>query len=144
VVIVVTLRLDDLVREGKDFKWERPAACPKCGGKLWSHGFTSRFFQGFSDLFWLKRFRCPGCKAILTPRPEGYWPRIQSDIESIYRTLQERLNFYVWPPGVPRQRAGHWLRGFHRKLALFPHWRAKDDDLTAALATGRGSGLRFV
>lgn len=144
MVIVVTLRLDDLFREGKDFKWERPSACPKCQGKLWSHGFTSRIFQGFSGLFWLKRFRCPGCKSVLTPRPEGYWARIQSDIESIFRTLRERLKFYAWPPGTSRQRAGYWLRGFLRTLALFPHWRAQKDDLPAALTTARGSGLRFV
>jgi len=144
VVIAVTLRLEDLFRQGKDFKWERPCACPKCQGKLWGHGFTSRYFQGFSSVLWIKRFRCPGCGTVLAFRPQGFWPRIQYSIEVIFQALQLRLTAHRWPRGMSRQRAGHWLSGFHLKLRLHPAWRVSGDHLGAALAAGRASGLRFV
>lgn len=147
VVIAVTLRLDDLFRQGKDFKWERPQACPKCQGKLWGHGFTSRFFQGFPGAFWIKRFRCTLCGSVLIFRPEGFWPRLQSSIEVIFQALLARLKHRRWPQGLPRQRAGHWLAGFHVRLRFHPEWRRVEgapSSLEAALTAGLASGVRFV
>lgn len=142
MVIAVTLRLEDLFREGKNFKWERPCACPKCEGKLWGHGYTPRFFQGFSASFWLRRFRCIGCKIVITLRPAGFWPRLQSSIEAIYEALHSRLLNYRWPLGMSRQRGGHWLRRFHFRLRFHAEW--KRNTLLQTLAHARESGLCFV
>jgi hypothetical protein len=142
VVIAVTLRLEDLFREGKNFKWQRPDSCPSCQGKLWGHGFTPRFFQGFSSGFWLRRFRCVNCKIVFTLRPAGFWHRLQSSIEAIYQALRSRLEGYRWPAGTGRQRARHWLAGFHVCLRFHAEWRRPS--LAAALAEAMASGLRFV
>ncbi len=146
MVIGVTLRLEDLFRQGKDFKWERPQACPKCEGKLWGHGFVSRYFQGFPGVLWIQRYRCVGCKTVLVFRPLGFWPRLQSSIEAVFEILLARLRARRWPRGVPRQRGGHWLTGFLRCLRHHPEWRVPGDGggLGAALAAARASGLRFV
>ena len=144
MVIPVTLRLDDLIRQGKDFKWERPCACPKCQGKIWGHGFVPRYFQGFSGVFWIKRFQCTVCRAVLVFRPSGFWPRLQSSINTIYQALLVRLQSRRWPEDLPRQRAGHWLSGFHRLLRRYSEWQGGGEDLGAALAAARASGLRFV
>jgi hypothetical protein len=139
----VTLRLEDLFRLGKNFKWERPMGCLKCKGKLWGHGFSARYFQGFPGVLWIKRWRCSICRAVLTSRPEGYWPRIQSSIQAIFGALRVRLTIYRWPPGTSRQRGWHWLWGFLARLQRQPEWRS-GDDLKEALERGRSSGLRFV
>ena len=144
MVIPVTLRLDELFRQGKDFKWDRPCACPKCEGKLWGHGWTSRYFQGFSSAFWLRRYRCTKCRVVITLRPAGFWPRLQTCIEQIYQILRQRLASYRWPAGMNRQRAGHWLRGFHLKLRFHPEWSIPDASLVQALDLAMGSGIRFV
>jgi hypothetical protein len=145
VVIDVTLRLDDLFRQGKNFKWERPTGCPKCQRKVYGHGFTPRYFQGFSSVFWLRRFRCTGCSSVLVLRPSGFWPRLQSSIEVIFQALQARLGMERrWSEGIPRQRGGHWLRGFLSRLRRHPEWLAGEGDLPGALTLARASGRRFV
>jgi hypothetical protein len=144
VAISVTLRLDELFSQGKDFKWERPCACPKCQGKIWGHGFVSRYFQGFSSALWIKRFRCTACRAVIAFRPSDYWPRLQTSAEAIFRALLGRLESHCWPQGVSRQRAGHWLAGFLRSLRLHPEWGSRGEDLPAQLAAARASGLRFI
>src|SRR3990167_2221002 len=67
MVLSTTISLEQLFREGREFKWEKPNGCPKCKKLLWGHGFSSRYFNGFSELFWIKRYRCSNrdCKTVI-------------------------------------------------------------------------------
>jgi hypothetical protein len=111
--------LNQLSTEGKNFKWKRPI-CPKCSGKVWGHGFVLTFFNGFPDLLFIKRYRCPSksCRKVIIMRPSGFWKKFQTNIEEIFNALVDRLEGLSWPLGVPRQRGGHWLRKFINKMKM--------------------------
>lgn len=111
MLIAVNIPITDLAKYGKNFQWPRPT-CPKCEGKVWGHGFRFRYFSEFSDGLYLKRYRCSNCKVVISLTPIGYWPRFRSPIDLIYSTIHNRLKQLSWPPGVTRQRGGHWLRKF--------------------------------
>jgi hypothetical protein len=102
---------------GKAFVWE-PHDCESCRRPMWGHGFVSRYFTEIAASLYLKRFRCPGCGTVATVRPEGYWPRVRSAIATIYAVLNFRVNSGLWPEGSARQRCGHWLRRFGRKVRM--------------------------
>lgn len=102
--------IDLLSRDGKNFKWQKPSACPNCGLYLWGHGFVGRYFDDLASKLWLKRYRCPHCKIVITMIPVGRIQRFRYSLSHIFKTLIERLNFYQWPPWTTRQRAGHWMR----------------------------------
>ena len=67
----VNIRLEVLSREGKRFKWTRPPPC-KCGHIFWGHGYVARYFDGYSEKLWLKKWRCPLCRSLITFFPNGY------------------------------------------------------------------------
>jgi hypothetical protein len=52
-------------------------------------------------------------------RPVGYFPRFQSPIHQIRRSLACRLKTGRWPPSTSRSRQGHWLRALSRKVLAF-------------------------
>jgi hypothetical protein len=85
---------------------------------MWGHGYVSRYFTEITASVYLKRFRCPSCGAVATVRPEGYWPLIRTAIARIFAVLKARVGSGGWPPGAPRQRWGHWLRRFVRKVRM--------------------------
>jgi hypothetical protein len=111
------ITLQTLSTEGKDYKW-LPCRCEKCDRNMWGHGFVSRYFEGFTQVF-MKRYRCPECKTVVTTRPEGFRRYVRSPIEIIYHSLRIRFSSGSWPPETPRQRGGHWLRRFvvHAKMS---------------------------
>jgi hypothetical protein len=115
MIIHRMINLEQLSKEGKSYKWENEN-CNKCSHIMWGHGFTSRYFQSFSDPLYMKRYRCPNCKAIVTTRPLGYWQLVRTEAEKVFDTLHYRLTHYVFPPvwpiGISRQRGGYWLRKF--------------------------------
>jgi len=107
----------DLIRlsqEGKRYKWKRPDECTQCKGKLWGHGYVSAYFDCCSGLVYLKRWICSLCRLVIKMKPIGYWKYFRSSIGEILKTLQYRLTQYLWPPGVSRQRGGHWLNRYVR------------------------------
>lgn len=119
VLITANVELQLLAAEGKEFKWEKPSFCPRCRCRsIWGHGFVSAYFDGFETLFYLKRYRCQGCHCVLTLKPQGYWRKFQTDVQTIFATLSHRLAHCRWAFGVKRQRAGHWLRLFIRKVRM--------------------------
>ena len=127
-----------IATEGKDFNWNRPI-CPCGSEKVWGHGFVIRFFVGFIAGIFLKRFRCPNCRTVFTMLPEGYGRRLQTRIEVIVEALVSRLQHRGWPSGLPRQRAGHWLRTLLKICQMnFP-----DDDPLLNLAILRRRGVYF-
>jgi hypothetical protein len=145
MVIQSTVSLQDLLRDGKKFKWKRPETCPQCSkNKLWGHGFVVRYFNKFKELVWIKRYQCYECKAVIVFRPVEYWPRIQSRIEDIYQALKIRLMSRHWPPWVSRQRALHWLKGYLRFRRAEVGSDHQEDNLITLLDQAHKSGVRFV
>ena len=90
--------------------------CPRCGGRIWGHGYCTGYFDGYGEALWLKRYRCPDCRGIIKLKPKGYWPRFQATIETIRRSISHRLTYHKWLPDLPRSRQGHWLRGLRRQV----------------------------
>lgn len=109
----IDVNLDLLAEEGKAYKWQSPPPC-NCGHKFWGHGFVERYFDDFDEKFWLKRYRCPNCKAIITLFPNGYLKYFRYSLLIIYQSLSFRLTSYIWPPALSRQRGGHWLNRLKR------------------------------
>ncbi len=118
MICYTDITLIDIHRLGKKFKWKPPENCSKCGGKLWGHGFVGSCFEGYTDILYLKRYRCTNCGCIITMRPLSHFSRYQSSTKDIYQTLKTRLFSYRWPPWCTRQRGGHWLRKFCYKCLL--------------------------
>lgn len=115
--------LEQLSKEGKNFNWDRPKSCFCCGSKVWGHGFYGRYFQGFQEKLWLKRYRCSQCKALIAMIPKGFLRYFQSSFQKICQALQERFYSYLWPPWVTRQRGGHWankLKNYCRAIGIDP------------------------
>ena len=108
----VTINILELYKKGKDFIWDKPCSCPRCGSVVWGHGFVSGYLQGFSELLYFKRYRCPICGLILKLKPRGYLRFFRSSIHEIYRHLKFRFENARWPPGFSRQRGGHWINRF--------------------------------
>jgi len=110
------VKLSEIHSDGKDFKWIRPALCPRCKQpKIWGHGFVSRFFNSFTGILFIKRWRCPSCKLIITCRPEEFWRRYQESIDRIFEALEYRIKNLRWPPWTSRQKGGHWMNKLIRK-----------------------------
>ena len=144
MVISITVSLQEVLREGKKFKWNRPEKCPKCEGKLWGHGFVARYFSQFKELLWIKRYRCFECRIVIILRPDEYWPRIRSRIVEIYEALKIRLRDRKWPPWVSRQRALHWLQGFYRFRRSQASSSHQENNLISLLDQVYALGTRFV
>lgn len=115
------INLDQLSKEGKSYKWEKKN-CEKCQRRMWGHGFTTRYFQSYIAPFYLKRYRCNGCKSVITARPFGFWRFLRSEFSVIFKTLIYRLSHAtdppVWPVEVTRQRGGYWLRAFNKYFKM--------------------------
>jgi hypothetical protein len=112
------ISISKLKKLKKNYPWIRPVSCYRCNNQLWGHGFVLRFFNQMSEALFIKRWRCPKCKITLTCRPNLYWRRYQETISNIYDTLIFKIIHYKWPPGVSRQRGGHWLKKFISKAKI--------------------------
>jgi hypothetical protein len=128
-----------LAAEGKAYKWNRPSCPNHCACKAWGHGRVLRYFEGFPAGLYVQRFRCPACGAVMTMRPEGFLPRFQTATRAIFEALRCRLGRRRWPPGLPRQRAGHWLRAFLTKVAM--HFPGEDPLATLLFLHAAGIDL---
>lgn len=139
MILLRKICFKELSELGRNFNWGEHD-CEKCQRSMWGHGFVARYFSEFHSVFFLKRYRCPGCRRVATVRPEGYWPRLRSSVQSIYLTLVVRLTTGLWGPGTVRQRAGHWLRRFVQKVRM--DWGGTSD-LKAALEFCYQKGVSF-
>ena len=121
MIIFVSSLLKDIFKQGRNFPWPRPSACPRCGfHKVWGHGYVDAWFDGYGEALPLKRYRCPCCGCIIRLRPSSHLSRFQASTHSIRSTLSIRIKTGRWPPDCSVSRVGHWLRSLKRKsLALF-------------------------
>jgi hypothetical protein len=84
---------------------------------VWGHGYVGAFFDGLTDLLFLKRYRCPDCNCVIRYRPAGYFRRFQAPVKEIRSRIAHRLKKERWLPGLSRSRQGHWLRGLKKQTA---------------------------
>lgn len=145
--IILILPINACVKKifllGKSFPWPRPERCLRCGGRIWGHGYTTGYFDGFHAPLWLRRYRCPDCSAVIKLKPKGYWPRFQATIETIRCSLSHRLTHHKWLPDLPRSRQRHWLRGLKRQVYI--HLGAScSRDLLEAFERLRNQGVIAV
>jgi len=136
VIVPTDVPVAELVAHGKKFNWNRPIC--DCGSeKVWGHGFVARFLAGFALPVFLKRYRCPACRRVFTLLPAGYGRRFQTAIAVVASAIESRLKDFRWPPELPRQRGGHWLKRFLAVCRMnFP-----DEEPLAVLGRLRGNGI---
>jgi hypothetical protein len=107
----------------KNFFWKSPSCCPGCGSKrLWGHGFVLRYFFGFIYGIWMKRWRCPDCKAVHTARPVEYTPGVQYPHDLQIKSLITKLSGEPFFKQIPRQIQQHWRKLFIQKLRQKNNW----------------------
>lgn len=118
MILYQSIDLKSLAHLGKKFNWKKPDACPECRMPLWGHGYRFCLFEDFDKPLPLKRYRCSGCNIVITIRPCSHWSRFQTAISRIISTIRYRLSNFRWPPGIMRQRVGHWMRRFINRYKL--------------------------
>ena len=91
LILYLALKIKSVFEQGKGYAWPRLPECPECGGKLWSHGYVTRYFEEEPGTVWMKRCRCCSCGAVHTLRPMGYYRRFQVLIAEMIRCLQVRI-----------------------------------------------------
>ena len=117
MVIYLSVDLHQLLSQGKEYRWPRPARCPSCGGlRLWSHGYVRRNFDGFDSSFWIKRFRCPDCRSVHTMRPSGYSAFVQASRLIVFLSLLMKVLFGQWLPEVCARRQRYWFSTFKHQI----------------------------
>lgn len=117
-----------LVEEGKDFPWPRPERCPRCEGRrLWGHGYVLRYFEGWSEGIWVKRYRCPDCRAVHTLRPERFYKGFHYSIWTILLSLLSKIVKNRWLKCLTRQAQQYWYKGFCFQASRYSN--RKDPDI---------------
>ena len=113
--------LKDIFEFGKEYPWVRPSACPRCGHyRLWGHGFTQRYFRGFSSCLLMKCYRCPSCSCVLTLRPDSHFSRIRTSKAMIRELLALRSERGHWPRfELPRSSLRYWWCNLVRRTCAF-------------------------
>ncbi|VBB44975.1 hypothetical protein TRIP_B350137 [uncultured Desulfatiglans sp.] len=130
MIVFVEVCVKSLFRLGRKYLWPRPPSCPKCEGKLWGHGYTTACFDGYGEPAEIPRYRCPACGCVVRLRPEGYFSRFQSSIETIQSSIANRLSGRGWLPGLSPSRQRHWLNSLieQTKLHLGLSWSGQLPD----------------
>jgi hypothetical protein len=118
LIVFIELCVKTLAELGRDYPWQRPEQCPRCGGvRVWGHGFVGAYFdEAGASMVLLKRYRCPECRVVIRLRPKGYFRRIQASVAAVRVCVQHRIGTGRWPPGSNRERQRHWLRGLRRQV----------------------------
>ena len=120
MVISVSCAVKEIFERGKSYEWPRPEKCPHCrSSHVWGHGFVPAYFDGFSGVVYLRRWRCPACWCVIRVRPRGFFRRFQATIEEIRSRLSSRVLKGRWPPGMSHTRQCHWLRALQRRAAAY-------------------------
>ncbi|MEW6429823.1 MAG: hypothetical protein AB1568_17520 [Thermodesulfobacteriota bacterium] len=118
MVIPVDIDVNLLAALGKGFSWEKPACCPKCGGRLWWHGFVPAYFSCLALAVLLRRLFCPHCHSVHRLRPSSHWRRFQSPISVISQIIAHRQENGRWRPDLPRAPQRQWWRRLATKVQL--------------------------
>ncbi|MFP4153466.1 MAG: hypothetical protein ACLFSV_11525, partial [Alkalispirochaeta sp.] len=77
-----------------------------------------RYFDELPERIPLKRWRCPGCRAVHTARSETYWRRFPADQDPILNSLSTEDHQKQWLPQYSRQQQQYWWRGFPMQSSI--------------------------
>lgn len=134
LILYLSVNLHEVSRARKGFCWRRPVRCPRCNGcRLWGHGYVGRYFGRLPEVLWMKRWRCPECRAVHTARPLEYWRGFHASVSAITASLWLRVEKRPWLDSFSRQRQEYWWRGLKRCQAI----RAESAELEALLEAGQ-------
>jgi hypothetical protein len=114
LVLSVVADVNEIARLGKDFPWEKPSGCPRCGQPLWWHGFVSAYFSCLAEAVFLRRLRCSCCHSVHRLKPAGYWRRFRSSLTDIFDSVSHRSDSGRWRTDQPRDRQRQWWRRLRR------------------------------
>jgi hypothetical protein len=129
-----------LERLGKEYPWPRLECCPRCSGRrLWGHGYVLRYFDGWPEGLWMKRYRCVSCGAIHTMRPSSHWRGFWAPWRQILASMRRKLKKGRWLSGLSRQRQQYWWKGFAKQAARERHQPRSLDSLKELVG-----GLRIL
>lgn len=120
LILFMNLCVKTLVELGRNYPWQRPERCPRCSGaRVWGHGFVLAYFDpAGAQCVFLKRYRCPQCRAVIRVRPSGYWKRIQASIAAVRQCIMDRLKTGRWPVQSHPARQRHWLRALKQSVRV--------------------------
>lgn len=120
ILLILHFAVDvkSLYEQGKRYPWEPPDRCPRCKGiRLWGHGYVPRYFEGFSEPLWVKRFRCPDCTAVHTCRPDSFFDRYRYPVIAVLASLLEKIVHGRWLRWIRRQNQLWWYRSVTKWLS---------------------------
>lgn len=104
-----------LFDQGKAYVWPRPGICPRCSCvRLWGHGYAERYFEGFDEPLWVKRYRCPDCRAVHTCRPHLFMARQRYSVVAVLMSLLQKILQGRWLKCISHQAQLWWYRSVQR------------------------------
>ncbi len=110
---------------------------------MWGHGYVICYFDTYKEGICIKRFRCPECRAVIRIRPKGYFPRFQSPVKTILKSISLKESKNKWIKGISRSRQLHWIKGLYRRVcAVYGH--TYPYSLTRALSDFLAIGIAGV
>ena len=118
MIIPVDVDVNQLAILGKKYFWQKPSACPRCGGHLWWHGFVPAYLACLADAVSIRRLFCPHCRSVHRLRPKSHWSRFQSSIATIEQVIAHRQSNGCWRPDLPRPRQRQWWHRLKKKSLL--------------------------
>lgn len=89
---------------------------------MWGHGYVLRFFHGYHEGIWMKRWRCPECGAVHTARPSEYAAGFQYRIETIYESITRKLTKDSYLTYIPYQIQQYWFKALRFQSAILNSW----------------------
>ena len=120
MIIFFPAVLNEICRLGRGYPWPKPKGCPHCNGcRLWGHGFVLACFDGYGHPLCLKRYRCPDCRCVVCLRPDGYFSRFQSSIETIRSSIVSKVRIGKWITGISRSRQRYWFLSLVKRIKAY-------------------------
>jgi hypothetical protein len=132
MILPVVAVLKEIYEKGRDYLWPRPQTCPCCKARRpWGHGFVLAYFDELNAGVFLRRYRCPQCGCVIRLKPEGYFKRFQSSVQTIRTAIRNRLERQRYPDAISRTLQAHWLRALKRKARAYLGDRFEHDLIEA-------------
>jgi len=123
LLLLFRIDLQKIQEHGKKYSWEKPKKCPSCNSiRLWGHGYVIRYFYGYIQGIWMKRWRCPDCGAVHTARPCEYPVGFQYPHDIINKSLLTKLEGNPFVLDIPRQNQQYWMKAFKFQSQQLANW----------------------
>jgi hypothetical protein len=99
VILHVSVDVKKLCALGKSYPWPRPKRCFSCqSSRIWGHGYVLRYFEGFMQPLWVRRYRCPDCRTVYTLRPDLFPGGFPYSLWTILCSLMTKIFLHSFIP----------------------------------------------